>query len=108
MLTPDMRQITLWAAIVLYAASVVTCIVALVRAWTNRTPGRGPASVAYLNPLAYLFLGAGFIVNGLGNDVPWLRGLLFAAGLFQFLVFAVMRNRARKGRPVSEPRRMDS
>jgi lysylphosphatidylglycerol synthetase-like protein (DUF2156 family) len=108
MLTPDMRQITLWAAIVLYAASVVTCVVTFVWALKKRVPWQGPASVAYLHPLTYVFLGTGFIVYALGTNVLWPRGLLFASGLLQFLVFAVMRSRARKSQPVSEPRKMDS
>jgi hypothetical protein len=63
MLTPDKRQITLAAAIVLYAAAMATCIVAFVWAWKKRVPWKGPASVTYLRPLAYLFLGAGFIAS---------------------------------------------
>ena len=108
MLTADMRQITLSAAIVLYATAIVTCIVAFVWAWKNRVPWKGPASVAYLQPLTSLFFGAGFLVHALGTNVLWQRGLLFAAGVFQCVVFAVMRNRARKGQPVSEPRNIDS
>jgi hypothetical protein len=92
----NMRHIILWTAIALYAASIVTCIITVVRAWKNRAPWMGPTSGAYLNPLAYLFLGAGFLVSALANNAPWLRAMFSAAGLLQILVFVVVRNRARK------------
>jgi len=96
MLMQDLRHIILWTAITLYAASIVTCIVTVVRVRKNRAPGRGPASGAYLNPLANLFLGAGFLVSALDNRPLWFRALFCAAALLQILVFVVVRNRARK------------
>ncbi len=77
----DQRNIILWTAIALYAASIVTCIVAVVRARKDRVPWMGPESAAYLNPLANLFLGAGFLISALANNALWLRALFCAAGL---------------------------
>ncbi len=107
MLMQDMRNIILWTAIASYAASIVTCIVAVVRARKNRAPWTGPESGAYLNPLANLFLGAGFLVSALANNALWLRALFCAAGLFQIPVFVVVRNRARKKKPPAASRNFD-
>jgi len=92
----DQRHIILWTAIAFYAAAIVTCIVATVRARKDRVPWMGPESGAYLSPLANLFLGAGFLVSALAKNALWLRVLFCAAGLFQILVFVIARNRARK------------
>ena len=92
----DQRHVIFWTAIAFYAAAIVTCIVAVVRARKDRMPWMGPESGAYLNPLANVFLGAGFLVSALDNNFLWLRALFCAAGLFQILVFVIVRNRARK------------
>jgi hypothetical protein len=104
MLMQDQRNIILWTAIALYAASIVTCIVAVVRARKDRVPWMGPESAAYLNPLANLFLGAGFLISALANNALWLRALFCAAGL---LVFVVVRNRARKKKLAAASRNID-
>jgi len=93
---PDMRHIILWAAIALYAASIVTCILSVLGAWRNRVPFRGPGSAAYLNPLTYLFLGAGFLVSALAYNPLWFRGMFLAVGLLQIVAFIFWRHRARK------------
>jgi hypothetical protein len=69
-----------------YAASMLTCIAALIRGWMAGHPFTGPKSIVYLSPFANIFLGLGFILSGASN-VPrsWLRILFVAAGLFQFL-----------------------
>ena len=96
MLMQDQRHVILWTALAFYAAAIVTCIVAVVRARKDRVSWMGPESGVYLNPLANVFLGAGFLVSALDNNSLWLRALFCAAGLFQILVFVIVRNRARK------------
>jgi hypothetical protein len=62
----------------------LTCVVTFVWALKKRVPWQGPASVAYLHPLTYVFLGVGFIVYALGTNVLWPRGLLFARDCSSF------------------------
>jgi hypothetical protein len=85
------RIVIYWTIMLCYAASPLTCVVALFRGWRAGHPFVGPKSVAYLSPFANLFLGLGFLLSGLGSSGssslsrPWLRILLVAAGVFQFV-----------------------
>ena len=84
MLNP--RNVVFWTVMLCYAASLLSCAVALFRGWRAGLPFRGPKSVAYLSPFANIFLGLGFIISGVSNvPRPWLRVVYIAAGLFQFL-----------------------
>ena len=84
MLNP--RSIIFWTIMLCYAATLLTCVVALFRGWRTGHPFVGPKSVVYLSPFANIFLGLGFILSGT-NTVPrpWLRVVYIAAGLFQFV-----------------------
>jgi len=83
---PNPRTVIFWSIMLCYAASVLACIVALLRGWMAGHPPVGPKSVVYLSPFANIFLGLGFIISGVTNvPRPWLRVLYVAVGVFQFL-----------------------
>lgn len=80
------RDALFWTVMLCYAAALLACFGALLRGWSSGHPFTGPKSVAYLSPFANVFLGFGFILSGVSSNFhTWLRVLLVASGLFQFM-----------------------
>jgi hypothetical protein len=80
------RDAIFWTVMLCYAAAMLACFGALIRGWRSGHPFTGPKSVAYLSPFANIFLGLGFVLSGISSNFhAWLRVLLVASGLFQFM-----------------------